>query len=314
MCSVDEVFVFADYSVQSFHGSGREKLLGDCVIICVPFLEEARQESQGKTEPATAHVANVRLYNNPAVTPGWPLRWLLRKEQIAEHDMSLLRPRAESRGWMNKVVPANSIIRPTKLLLDQPLTPLLDDYDGGDSPIFMNAPQFQFPHSPLILRWNLSSGSCLDPNEPSLLFVREVDKVQEYFNVLTKVLTETKLKADSAQLLEKSQEVHEILSRPTASTPKTKVSSVTAETSSVLWTVYELTPKAQAMYHPQKNEADVESTKVRGPSRFFLYGLAVLKDCQTILRVAKLEVKRMAWMAPRSPRTIQSKVLILASL
>ncbi|CAM4685511.1 unnamed protein product [Leuciscus chuanchicus] len=242
MCSVDEVFVFADYSVQSFHGSGREKLLGDCVIICVPFLEEARQE-----------------YNNPAVTPGWPLRWLLRKEQIAEHDMSLLRPRAESRGWMNKVVPANSIIRPTKLLLDQPLTPLLDDYDGGDSPIFMNAPQFQFPHSPLILRWNLSSGSCLDPNEPSLLFVREVDKVQEYFNVLTKVLTETKLKADSAQLLEKSQEVHEILSRPTASTPKTKVSSVTAETSSVLWTVYEL-------------------------------------------------------MAPRSPRTIQSKVLILASL
>lgn len=32
--------------------------------------------------------------------------------------------------------------------LDQPLTPLLDDYDGGDSPIFMNAPQFQFPPLP----------------------------------------------------------------------------------------------------------------------------------------------------------------------
>lgn len=32
--------------------------------------------------------------------------------------------------------------------LDQPLTPLLDDYDGGDSPIFMNATQFQFPPLP----------------------------------------------------------------------------------------------------------------------------------------------------------------------
>ncbi|GAA6086320.1 thioredoxin interacting protein a [Tachysurus ichikawai] len=31
--------------------------------------------------------------------------------------------------------------------LDQPLTPLLDDYDGGDSPIFMNSPQF-FPPLP----------------------------------------------------------------------------------------------------------------------------------------------------------------------
>lgn len=32
--------------------------------------------------------------------------------------------------------------------LDQPLTPLLDDYDGGDSPIFMNSPQFSFPPLP----------------------------------------------------------------------------------------------------------------------------------------------------------------------
>jgi len=32
--------------------------------------------------------------------------------------------------------------------LDQPLTPLLDDYDGGDSPIFMNTSQFQFPLLP----------------------------------------------------------------------------------------------------------------------------------------------------------------------
>ncbi|KAJ8386536.1 hypothetical protein AAFF_G00170060 [Aldrovandia affinis] len=32
--------------------------------------------------------------------------------------------------------------------LDTPLTPLLDDYDGGDSPIFMNAPAFQFPPLP----------------------------------------------------------------------------------------------------------------------------------------------------------------------
>lgn len=29
-------------------------------------------------------------------------------------------------------------------------------------------------------------------------------------------------------------------------------------------------------------------------NRFFLYGLAALNDCQTILRVAKPEVKRMA--------------------
>lgn len=32
--------------------------------------------------------------------------------------------------------------------LDQPLTPLLDDYDGGDSPIFMNSPKFSFPPLP----------------------------------------------------------------------------------------------------------------------------------------------------------------------
>lgn len=32
--------------------------------------------------------------------------------------------------------------------LDQPLTPLLDDFDGEDSPIFMNAPAFQFSSPP----------------------------------------------------------------------------------------------------------------------------------------------------------------------
>jgi len=32
--------------------------------------------------------------------------------------------------------------------LDQPLTPLLDDVDGDDSPIFMNTPAFQFPPLP----------------------------------------------------------------------------------------------------------------------------------------------------------------------
>lgn len=32
--------------------------------------------------------------------------------------------------------------------LDQPLTPLLDDFDGDDSPIFMNAPAFQYPAPP----------------------------------------------------------------------------------------------------------------------------------------------------------------------
>lgn len=32
--------------------------------------------------------------------------------------------------------------------LDQPLTPLLDDFDGESSPIFMNVPAFPFPPSP----------------------------------------------------------------------------------------------------------------------------------------------------------------------
>ncbi|XP_070995398.1 thioredoxin-interacting protein-like [Oncorhynchus clarkii lewisi] len=32
--------------------------------------------------------------------------------------------------------------------LDQPLTPLLNDYDGDDSPIFMHASAFQFPNLP----------------------------------------------------------------------------------------------------------------------------------------------------------------------
>ena len=34
--------------------------------------------------------------------------------------------------------------------LDQPLTPLLDDFDGEDeSPIFMNSPTFNFPPPPV---------------------------------------------------------------------------------------------------------------------------------------------------------------------
>lgn len=32
--------------------------------------------------------------------------------------------------------------------LDQPLTPLLDDFDGDDSPIFMSTPHFTFPPPP----------------------------------------------------------------------------------------------------------------------------------------------------------------------
>ncbi|XP_036394744.1 thioredoxin interacting protein b [Megalops cyprinoides] len=32
--------------------------------------------------------------------------------------------------------------------LDSPMTPLLDDYDGSDSPIFMHAPEFQYPPPP----------------------------------------------------------------------------------------------------------------------------------------------------------------------
>ncbi|XP_035038025.1 thioredoxin interacting protein a [Hippoglossus stenolepis] len=33
--------------------------------------------------------------------------------------------------------------------LDQPLTPLLDDFDGDESPIFMNVPSFNFPPPPV---------------------------------------------------------------------------------------------------------------------------------------------------------------------
>ncbi|XP_029369949.1 thioredoxin interacting protein a [Echeneis naucrates] len=33
--------------------------------------------------------------------------------------------------------------------LDQPFTPLLDDFDGDNSPIFMNEPAFQFPPPPI---------------------------------------------------------------------------------------------------------------------------------------------------------------------
>lgn len=44
--------------------------------------------------------------------------------------------------------------------LDQPRTPLLDDYDGGDSPIFMNSPQFSFPPLPPYTEVSLDPLPC----------------------------------------------------------------------------------------------------------------------------------------------------------
>ncbi|MCJ8749519.1 hypothetical protein PDJAM_G00177220 [Pangasius djambal] len=57
-----------------------------------------------------------------------------------------------STSWVSLRMPSScppsycDVTRDTRL--DQPLTPLLDDYDGGDSPIFMNSPQFTFPPLP----------------------------------------------------------------------------------------------------------------------------------------------------------------------
>uniref|UniRef100_A0A3Q3JFT7 Thioredoxin-interacting protein n=1 Tax=Monopterus albus TaxID=43700 RepID=A0A3Q3JFT7_MONAL len=56
-----------------------------------------------------------------------------------------------SQSWVSLRVPSDppsycDITRDCHL--DQPLTPLLDDFDGDDSPIFMNAPAFPFPPLP----------------------------------------------------------------------------------------------------------------------------------------------------------------------
>uniref|UniRef100_A0A1A8MI60 Thioredoxin-interacting protein n=2 Tax=Nothobranchius TaxID=28779 RepID=A0A1A8MI60_9TELE len=56
-----------------------------------------------------------------------------------------------SQSWVSLRMPAEppSYCDITKdCRLDQPLTPLLDDVDCDDSPIFMNAPSFQFPSPP----------------------------------------------------------------------------------------------------------------------------------------------------------------------
>lgn len=45
--------------------------------------------------------------------------------------------------------------------LDQPLTPLLDDYDGGDSPIFMSSPKFSYPVLPPYSEVRAHSGHCI---------------------------------------------------------------------------------------------------------------------------------------------------------
>lgn len=57
-----------------------------------------------------------------------------------------------SQSWVSLRMPSEppsytDITRDCRL--DQPLTPLLDDFDEGDSPIFMTAPAFQFPPPPV---------------------------------------------------------------------------------------------------------------------------------------------------------------------
>lgn len=58
-----------------------------------------------------------------------------------------------SQSWVSLQMPSNppSYCDITKdFRLDQPLTPLLDDVECEDSPIFMNAPpNFQFPQPPV---------------------------------------------------------------------------------------------------------------------------------------------------------------------
>ncbi|XP_040909315.1 thioredoxin interacting protein a [Toxotes jaculatrix] len=56
-----------------------------------------------------------------------------------------------SQSWVSLRMPSEppsytDITRDCRL--DQPLTPLLDDFDGDDSPIFMDAPAFPFPPPP----------------------------------------------------------------------------------------------------------------------------------------------------------------------
>ncbi|TTO31535.1 Thioredoxin-interacting protein [Bagarius yarrelli] len=58
----------------------------------------------------------------------------------------------ESSSWVSLRLPSScppsycDVTRDCRL--DQPLTPLLDDYDGEDSPLFMHSPQFTFPPLP----------------------------------------------------------------------------------------------------------------------------------------------------------------------
>lgn len=67
-----------------------------------------------------------------------------------------------SQSWVSLRMPSEppsycDITRDCRL--DQPLTPLLDDFDGEDSPIFMNAPAFQFPAPPAYAEVGVRSGA-----------------------------------------------------------------------------------------------------------------------------------------------------------
>uniref|UniRef100_A0A3B4XXJ5 Thioredoxin-interacting protein n=1 Tax=Seriola lalandi dorsalis TaxID=1841481 RepID=A0A3B4XXJ5_SERLL len=65
-----------------------------------------------------------------------------------------------SQSWVSLRMPSEppsytDITRDCRL--DQPLTPLLDDFDGDDSPIFMTAPAFQFPPPPVYTEVSFSA-------------------------------------------------------------------------------------------------------------------------------------------------------------
>lgn len=73
-----------------------------------------------------------------------------------------------SQSWVSLRMPSEppsycDITRDCRL--DQPLTPLLDDFDGEDSPIFMNVPAFQYPPPPAYAEvGTCTRASLTDPN------------------------------------------------------------------------------------------------------------------------------------------------------
>uniref|UniRef100_A0A3Q3GQ32 Thioredoxin-interacting protein n=1 Tax=Labrus bergylta TaxID=56723 RepID=A0A3Q3GQ32_9LABR len=71
-----------------------------------------------------------------------------RSNSVSSHEGSVSN---SSQSWVSLRMPSEPPSYcdiPRDYCLDQPLTPLLDDVDGDDSPIFMNVPTFTFPPPP----------------------------------------------------------------------------------------------------------------------------------------------------------------------